>query len=393
MIKRCCDASSQPITSSQAWRCEPPQRGDFYFQVGFHELVLPQVVAYRIDCESGTRSLENRVGGGMFKVIDKTEGHPVVSLDVEWSDTVRCEWLRAQCRAGQMCCPLCRSNVTLRAGEIFRRHFAHDSRSECPFAHENPVRLTGRQLLYSWLCSKLPQGTVQIEEILDNVELPGPVDVVCRLGDHQFGYFFVHRDMRNSEDRNEVTRALQRQSSPHLHVVISTRLVTFDPSGRAFVFLRPSAREFRKQSGANWPDGFGNSLHFLDVETESLTTLRRISLIREPTCYQFDKRKTDKLSDAGVQEETGAIFHPGELDEIKNRIEERKRGDQYWLPPSFRTSDSSIPPTDRQSPSSAWNPRPAVPCEICGFLTLEEDQIVYSGSTKTCRCRECMKRQ
>ena len=167
MIKRCCDASSQPITSSKAWRCEPPQRGDFYFQVGFHELVLPQVVAYRIDCESGTRSLENRVGGGMFKVIDKTEGHPVVSLDVEWSDTVRCEWLRAQCRAGQMCCPLCRSNVTLRAGEIFRRHFAHDSRSECPFAHENPVRLTGRQLLYSWLCSKLPQGTVQIEEILD----------------------------------------------------------------------------------------------------------------------------------------------------------------------------------------------------------------------------------
>ena len=144
----------------------------------------------------------------MFRAIQQANESSIISLAPEWDDPSQLSALRQQCRDGEVCCPLCRSTVTLRAGEIKRRHFAHDARSECPLANEDATRLAGRHLIYSWLVSRMPAGSVTLEEELPGVNLPSPVDVVCDLPDLSIGYYFVHRNIRKPENRVKVERAL-----------------------------------------------------------------------------------------------------------------------------------------------------------------------------------------
>ena len=172
-----------------------------------------------------------------------------------------------------------------------------------------------------------------------------------------------------------------------MYAVVSADLVEFDQSGRNWVFLPPTTRELRKMSGAAWPEGFRDSMHLLNVEAERLTILRGFRLVEQPKCFQFGRRQDSTLRDVDLKRDSGEIFHPGEDGEMQRRREEMRRKTEHGSRhesgrPSFASGPRISAPQGlwkaKASDTLAWPRRSSVPCEVCGKLTPEEDQIVYT---------------
>lgn len=375
----------------------------------------------------------------MFAAHDQVNDRKITAIAPEWAEPAAMETLRRWCREDRIVCPWCDAPVLIRAGEIKARHFAHKKLAECPYANEDAEKLRGRQILYEWLSSKVERTTVELEAKVDGLDLPVPLDLLAVHADRRYGYCFLHRSIRDTGKRDELTEAVAQagREGLHLHVVFSARLLDSASTDRGWIRLSPTQRRLAGKSDYNKPHGGGRVLHFLDTETRVLTSLRGLSLFEWPQTFQVGKRLTNPMAEVCVRPSNGEMVHPGEYERLKaweaERAErqrqrqsleaDRARRDlqrrqaqhkhpperpedaapEPWLHPVIpqraggqeQEGSLSAPPEFTVAPPSAepdWPKRDrTAPCGLCGRMTPEEDQIVFDGRTKTCKCRACMR--
>jgi len=254
----------------------------------------------------------------MFRALDKTTDEDVV-LDYgrDWS---RIEGLRNHARSGAFVCPFCKSQVAVKAGEIKRWHFAHKSIADCPLGNEPKELLDARMLFYRWLKSKY--ANARIEELPEGMSLPRPLDAYAETDrGKRLGYWIIVRGMRDREPM----LALRRDRRIWVHWVFLTENLKTVEHSRDAVRLTTTERDFLFRSKYDEPHFGGKTLHYLDMQAESLKTLRGLVPFEGPV-YQFSHIVETPLDKVLISPVNGELVHPGEHERFRSwEAEEKKR--------------------------------------------------------------------
>ena len=261
----------------------------------------------------------------MFKAIDKTTGAEIIILDDQWEELL--DQLRVLGRDNVLLCQECRQPVRVKAGAYKRRHFAHKHLADCPLQSESPEVLRARALLYRWLVGKFREG-VTLEKKLEGSNLKRPVDcwVVTPKG-RKVAFWIVWSQVRPKE-REHLCAALGRRADD-AHWVFLRHLLHEDVESQESYHLTTTEREFMRHSVYDVPHSPGEwcegaTLHYLNHETEDLTTLRGLHLIHEPQLYE-GRRQDGPLGEVLASPRTGEFVHPGEHDRLIQYREEQRR--------------------------------------------------------------------
>ena len=274
----------------------------------------------------------------MFRALDKTTEEDIV-LDYgrDWS---RIEGLRDRARSGVFICPVCESQVTVKAGEIKRWHFAHKSIADCPLGNEPKELLDARMLFYCWLKSKY--ANARIEEIRKGISLPRPFDAYAETdGGRRFGYWIIVRGMRDREPM----LTLRRNRRIWVHWVFLTENLKRAEHLRDAVRLTTTERDFMFRSKYDKPHYGGKTLHYLDVQSQSLKTLRGLVPCEGPV-YQFSHSIETPLDKVLVSPVNGELVHPGEHERLTVwEADEQKRQERKKAKTAARWPSVSRPPS------------------------------------------------
>jgi hypothetical protein len=364
-------------------------------------------------------------------------GEQVIILDPQWQ--ARLSELRALCAADRLICPGCRQPLWSKVGTKKRPHFAHKHLSDCPSSNESPELLHARAALYHWLASKFGREAVRVEVKLgpDDIAVPRHFDCTAETKHGtKLAYCVFERQVR-PDDRDAIRAAAE--SSGHVLVpVFTTTVMRRNDSPKNLLNLSTTERAFLVRGDYDdlYPHEYmlEGSLHYLDGEHESLTTLRAMSCTEPPQQFTGTEISTP-LAQVTVHGPTGQFVHPTEFERLKvhrqrvaeeqrreaeRRAREEKRQREWeerrarelaekqkvWdaigirketpksrmrleMEERARQASRSTEQTPLVQPLSIYDGREA-PCETCGAMTPERDWIIFSGKTGLCRCRACI---
>ncbi len=259
----------------------------------------------------------------MFRAIDTIADAPIVALDVEWGEPI--ERLRKRCRGGEIVCPGCRQGVRLRAGVRRRRHFAHESLSDCPLGRESYERLAARAMLYELLRKRFGDK-VAIEVPVPNGKPGEHADCVVALSKGDAAYFVVPKQIsRDREHFMEVRQAAYR----HVHWVLLWPLLTKFTTRRDAYLLSATVRDLASRRGVEGlyagqgPEWLG-SLTFLYTKHETVVFLRGLHLLHKPNVYLMGKGFKAACAEVHADEGTAQLMHPHEYEPYEALRAERR---------------------------------------------------------------------
>lgn len=325
----------------------------------------------------------------------------------------RIEELRDWGRQGNLLCQGCKQPVLLHAGEILRRHFAHQHLANCPYAKQSPRLLEARAVLYDWLQSKFGEKAA-LEKSLPDASLPRPIDCWVEREAGAFAYWILDSAM-NPEKRESLQHVLAGRAGVRTTWVFLAYMLRESKEESGCVLLTTTERKFLRMSrydetvAEEWMAP-GQSLHYLDRDKKTLTTYRGLRLVHEPQMY-IGQKQQHELTAVLVSPHTGEFVHPGEHERWLAKRKSKKEKARRELPPRTTQkvrADFNIVANEvatREEPMTAKppiaeaflvqdppprrieilekNPR----CTKCGKQT--NDWITYDGATNTCVCREC----
>ena len=341
----------------------------------------------------------------MFKAINRETREAVTILDSKWVNQL--DDLRALDRQDILSCQGCQQPVRVRAGTSKRWHFAHKHRQDCAYDRESPSLLEARAVLYHWLETKWREQ-VTLEHQPHDHGLPRPIDCWVMRPTGAIAYWIVEGRMP-AQARSELK---QRFTDLHIqvHWVFVADLLRPDPDHPNNIYLSTTERDFLRPSDydqVGMDSGLvgGQSLHYLNPNSQTLTTYRSLRCIHAPQGYR-GQRVSHPLKEVLVSPKTGEFVHPGEHERLREwrtdqqAVERQRQQDEKHragvpapLPQSLSTLPPNVP-TPLMAPSLPASPKPAttaatpVPvCEICGAAT--RDYWYHNKATNTCRCRVC----
>lgn len=374
----------------------------------------------------------------MFKALDMRTRQDVISLDAKWRDDIAP--LRALGRDGMLVCQGCRQPVLLRAGMKKRPHFAHKTLQNCPYEHASPRLLQARAVLYERLQREFGEA-VTLEKSLEGVVLSRPVDCWVERPSGPLAYWIFEGGMK-AQRRHELLEVFMPPSKRHTSneetvnpVQVRINWVFLGSPAESepekHIELGTTERKVIKPSvfdeiGGPWDNGRRGSLHYLDPEAETLTTLRSLHLVHEPRFYA-GRREHHALADVLIAPKTGEFVHPGEreqwqqgrakraelrrhqMEERRRKQEERQREEaeqqhsqqEYaaWLAcweakqerrrkerASCELTPVVLPAPVNSVPSHDHDKE--APCVFCGQKTT--DWWSYDGKTGKCKCKACL---
>jgi hypothetical protein len=335
----------------------------------------------------------------MYKALHQQSGQEIVILDQRWMKQIA--YLRLLDRKDAIVCPGCRQPVRVRAGRIKRWHFAHKHLENCPYERESPTLLKMRAVLYTWLVGKFGEDNVTIEKRLDSPKLCRPVDCWVKSGDQTFPYWLIDRRLPPAE-REDLKAGFADINATVIWVfaIDLLRVDEFSPKNR--LHLTTTERAFTRQSSLDqaWQthlERLGGSLHYLDADTEALTTYRNLTVVHKPQLYAGTWLQ-DSLAEVLVSTSSGEFVHPGEIEQLTKRQGELERWEREAEARLQRAKEFLRRASQREMPSSLTEEaKPGATsfvregtCRICGRLT--SDWVTYFGDTKECICRNCQGR-
>ncbi|MBC8877233.1 MAG: hypothetical protein H8E44_48005 [Planctomycetes bacterium] len=282
----------------------------------------------------------------MFRASDKTTEEDIV-LDYG-RDRSRIDALRNRARSGAFVCPVCSGEVTVKAGEILRWHFSHKTIADCPLGNEPKELLDARMLFYCWLKTKY--ANAQIEEMPSDLSMPRPFDAYTET-EHgkRLGYWIMVRGMRNREPLLE----LRRDKRVWVHWVFLAQNLKTPGDLTDAVRLTTTERDFMYRSKYDKPHYGGSTLHYLDIQAESLKTLRGLIHCEGPV-YQFEHMIQTPLDKVLISPANGELVHPGEHERLKAwEAEEKKRQEKK----SKRAADWASTPQPRPTTPVSRKPK------------------------------------
>lgn len=335
----------------------------------------------------------------MFKAKHKSTGEEIVILDEQWNDQLN--YLRSLARNNEIICPGCIQPVRVRAGRKRRRHFAHKHLQNCPYGYESPTLLNARAVLYDWLVDRFGEG-VEIEKQIDSVALPRHVDCWVESEQGDFAYWIIEAGMK-PKNRDSIKESFEKLEA-QVHWVFVSEILREDEKRLNCIHLTTTEREFMGDSMFNemkFESGLAKakSLHYLDADTQTFTTYRKLHLVHAPQLYQGEKL-SHPLSAVRVSYENGEFVHPGEEDALarlkieKVRLEKEVQDQSKTLSEARRKLELSkedvvvnahLSPPGANDPSQ-FNQLEAV-CIHCGQITT--NYWYLNRKNNTCKCREC----
>jgi hypothetical protein len=225
-----------------------------------------------------------------------------------------------------------------------------------------------------------------------------------------------------------VVTLLQDLGITNSWVFLSTMLKVDDERADS-AHLSPTEREFTYSSEYNQIySSYDEALNYLNIENNSVTTLRGLNCIHLPQEYRFCEQLEDELSNVLVSPKTGELVHPGEHekllelqenarleqqreDELKIRLQEQARERQHarqleWEREQERllkqkvqervTTKLSVPDVAQKQPQNEIK-QPAISgydkpylCSVCGISTTTWTMLDMGKNTCVCS-RECLR--
>ncbi len=257
----------------------------------------------------------------MYKAVHVREGREIVILDSHWANGI--EYLRALDQQDLLVCQGCKQPVRVRAGDIRRWHFAHKQLLTCTYGRESPVLLTARAVLYDWLVTKFGEK-VTVEKKVDETYFSRPVDCWVEKDRRAMAYWIL--EAAAQPQTRDALRDGFRRLAVVVHWVFLAQMLHEDEEMPNRVHLTTTEREFMRHTvyddivSQGLPGG--QSLHYLDAETRTLTTFRGLHLAHAPHLFAGHKER-HALSTMQVSPKTGEFVHPGEYDRLKRYQQEQ----------------------------------------------------------------------
>jgi hypothetical protein len=363
----------------------------------------------------------------MYKAVQVQEGREIVILDSYWAKGI--EHLRALDQHDLLVCQGCKQPVRVRAGDIRRWHFAHKQLLTCTYGRESPVLLTARAVLYEWLVSKFGEK-VTVEKKVDETYFSRPVDCWVEKDNEALAYWIL--ETAAPPQTRDALRDGFRRLAAVVHGVFLAQMLHEDEEMPNWVQLTTTEREFMRHTvyddivSQGVPGG--QSLHYLDAETRTLTTFRGLQLVHAPHVFAGQKER-HALSTMQVSPKTGEFVHPGEYERRKRYQQEQAHfAHRRWEVEAARTrrrepqrstagerqqgevagpalpeADEPSPPAEAVSAAGASSPAPDQPgshdrvgdsavqreavCALCGNTT--SNWWYFDPSHNTCKCYAC----
>jgi hypothetical protein len=346
----------------------------------------------------------------MFKALNIHTGEEVVILDAQWNE--RIPELRRLDHQDLLVCQACQQPVRVRKPHRRRRHFAHKHLENCPYLRESPHLLEARAALYEWLVGQFGRERVTLEKKLEIPKLPRHVDCWVNAGANRTALAYWIIDLRMLPRLREALQEGLTISGAQVNIIFLASMLHEDEAGLERAFLTTTERAFMQETvfDQTYKGGHaapGKSLHYLDAENGTLTTLRGMQVHHLPQLYAGYKKSTP-LSQVRADPGTGELIHPGEVDRLQRVEKAKKRREDHLI----RYADKIAQALASQSPASRrqeLESRQALAdrqralenqtdlrrdpfaregtCRICGTKTT--DWVVFYGATNECICRNC----
>lgn len=340
----------------------------------------------------------------MFRSIDKECGEEIIILDEKWHQG-NIDQLRLKGRSKILHCPECQKPLTVKAGDQKRWHFAHQDLDDCPLRNESAMILQARSLLYKWLQSKFPDK-VTIEKKIEECSFPRPVDCYVQLDNGaKIVYWILEAGIRN---RSELLWSIN-ESNIQVQWVFLHRLLKEDEKNTDEFYFSPTERDFFNQSDYMKVYN-GPSIHYLNIETSDLKTLRGLYLVHSSQKYKCKKVLNGPLDEILISPKTGEFVYLGEYEKLQEYRESqilrqlkmetpiKSKDDFSFMESEIGISEGSkeeLTPIKQKSVPPRFKGgnilNEAVPCEICGKITKEWS--TFNCGTRTCECRECLQKR
>ena len=325
----------------------------------------------------------------MFKSLNIQTGQDVVSLDPVWSQDGAVENLRGFGRQDFIVCPGCRNHVLLRAGEERRWHFAHKHRNNaCVYEDESAELRNARAVLYEWLVSKYGNA-VTIEKKLDEEGLIRPVDCWVEKDSKIFAYWIFDSGMK--PDKKELLKDVFRKHGVKANWVFTSNMLKPDQNDHRHLSLSTTERDFMQRSiydelSGDFPYDTKSSLHYIDADTRTLTTYRRLHCYHMPQVYAGEKLTTS-LDELMIYPVNGEFVHPGEHELMLERRKEKAALEVRMKEMESRRMELlKTPSLEKFYHVPAGNAKVGT-CKHCGKKTA--DHWYYDNATGECECNEC----
>jgi len=310
--------------------------------------------------------------------------------------------------------------VRVRAGQVKRWHFAHKHLHNCPFEHQSPELLACRAALYDLLEAQFGEATVQVEQPVEDIDLPRPMDAWVQRANESFAYWIFDR-RTPPEERQRVmdackilqTHAKQRGT---LHYLFDFHLLSRDIQDPAQLVLTTTERDFMQptlydRSLGGSSNSAGKSLNYLDQQSGKMVTYRGLHLVHRPqihagVCF------TSPLSEVLISPETGAFFHRQETvaasayKEEQNQRQRELQAARHIFRQHLRQPLTGEAPSlpnrkDAQTATGLSSGSPNVSsqpieqaeeaiCLFCGQVT--RDWWYLDRARRVCKCRPCLRR-
>lgn len=341
----------------------------------------------------------------MFRALNpKTKEH-VIILDPEWTE--RIPRLRELGRSGQLVCPGCDEPVLVRAGDVYRPHFAHKHRGNCPLGDESVPITESKALLYPWLRDKYGEYlTFEAEEVAAG--LPRPIDFYVPVENGCIVFWII--DKRIRPDDRELLHDTFEALDASVQWIFAEEMLG-ETGEKNLVDLSTTEREFRRDREYDLPY-VGPSLHYLFREPPRMRTYRGLQVVHKPQRFEGEVLE-DPIDEVRVVPATGEIVHPGEHDKLNTYREKIRRWkqqndpeqmaeigevpideiyDDEILRPGWARS-ASEEDSGHRGPSlsqSGLRQSEEIVCESCGRTTTDWNVRRPNGRGK---CRQCVRGQ
>lgn len=337
----------------------------------------------------------------MYKALHTQTGEEILILSPQWRKQIA--RLREMDRQDLLVCQGCRQPLRVKSGEMKRAHFAHKHLVACSFGMESQEILLARAVLYQWLEKQLGDA-VTVEKVLDNANLPRPIDCWVESGGMAHAYWLIESGIK-LEPREALLSAFQRPDVK-VHWIFLQKMLNEEKKELYSLLLTPTERAFLYHSPFDEMEaGIGDpgfSGHYLDAENESITSYRNLKLIHKPNWFQGIKRFS-KMDDARINLRDGEILHPGEAERFKN-YQHRQMRIASKLDQFQKQEEDRMRHIPRQDPQPRYAEKrnfavspdslKELPCVECGQWTTDYwSTFVDDTGRRVCRCRECLERE
>lgn len=325
----------------------------------------------------------------MFKCLHAATGEEIIILHPRWRGKLA--QLRALDQADQLICPGCQQAVRVKAGQRRRSHFAHKHLAACSLANESPEILSARALLYEWLLPQFGLG-LTVEYPLPDSTLPRTVDVWVATPSASFAYWIIEKGIK-LEPRATIKASFAEQGIP-VNYLFLAGMLNEEKKRLDSLLLSPTERTFLLPTAFDNPDSSppGRSLHYLELEGETLITFRDLQLFHRPNWFA-GRKKTAPLRELFASSQTGQWIYPGEMEVMRARTARKQKLEQKRAQFQQREDEWANRLRQRDNRWSALEPTPTPPlrCDTCGRITSDYSySYALTTGERVCRCRDCL---